>query len=356
MGRPRILVAGADPGTLDAVARSLGVDYDTEVVRDADAALARARQDAWDLIIADTAVPQVGGLALLRQLRAGEQTRTLPVMLLSASSDDAGGLAVAMAAGAVDYVTAPFSPDALRARVAARLESAQLLREAAAQQVEAAVLRGREQLQLVSDNVPALISYVDTECRYRWCNRAYTEWFAMPVSAVVGRTMREVLGDDAWKTIGPNIETALRGERVEYEAQAKYRVGGTRWIHAVYTPHRDDSGAVIGAIVMVHDITEARRSAEALVDSTSRFDLVRDGAEVGFWFCDLPFDKLIWDNRVKEHFWLPPDAEVTIETFYDRLHPDDRERTRAAIDASIANHTQYDIEYRTLSGSGGEKW
>ncbi len=223
-------------------------------------------------------------------------------------------------------------------------------------QFEAAVERGREQLQLVSDNVPALISYVDAERRYRWCNHAYTEWFNTPVSAVVGRTMREVVGEAAWQTIGPHVEAAFSGQRVEFEAEANYRTAGTRWIHAVYTPHRDAAGAVIGVVVMVHDITETRKSADALRDSTSRFDLVRDGAEVGFWFCDLPFEKLIWDNRVKEHFWLPPDAEVTIGTFYERLHPADRERTRHAIDASIANRTQYDIEYRTLSATGAEKW
>jgi PAS domain S-box-containing protein len=100
-----------------------------------------------------------------------------------------------------------------------------------------------------------------------------------------------------------------------------------------------------------------RALAEAdLRESKARFDLVKNSAKVGFWFCNLPFDKLNWDNRVKEHFWLPPDAEVTIDTFYEQLHPDDRERTRQAIDESIANRTQYEIEYRTLSSNGREKW
>src|SRR5262245_37131112 len=50
---------------------------------------------------------------------------------------------------------------------------------------------------------------------------------------------------------------------------------------------------------------------------------------VGFWYCDLPFNELVWDARVKEHFFLPHDARVTIDDFYARVHPDDRAPTRA---------------------------
>ncbi|MFO1500224.1 MAG: response regulator [Verrucomicrobiota bacterium] len=46
-----------------------------------------------------------------------------------------------------------------------------------------------------------------------------------------------------------------------------------------------------------------------------RIEFLTDAAQIGVWFCDLPFDKLEWDHRVKEHFWLPPDAAVTIQTF-----------------------------------------
>jgi signal transduction histidine kinase len=88
-----------------------------------------------------------------------------------------------------------------------------------------------------------------------------------------------------------------------------------------------------------------------------RRELVIRGAEVGVWYCPLPFDKLIWDERVKEHFHLPPNADVTIDTFYERLHPEDRERTRTAIERSIEARTSYDIDYRTVSPDGtATKW
>ncbi|HEU5116780.1 MAG TPA: PAS domain-containing sensor histidine kinase, partial [Isosphaeraceae bacterium] len=49
-------------------------------------------------------------------------------------------------------------------------------------------------------------------------------------------------------------------------------------------------------------------------------------------------------------------AEVTIDTFYQRVHPDDRLATRAAIERAIQNRTDYDIEYRTVAPDGHQRW
>jgi PAS domain S-box-containing protein len=88
-----------------------------------------------------------------------------------------------------------------------------------------------------------------------------------------------------------------------------------------------------------------------------QMEIVVKGAGVGVWYCPLPFDKLIWDEKVKEHFHLPASAVVTIEGFYDRLHPDDRDRGRRAMEISIEQKQPYDIDYRTVSPDGQhEKW
>ena len=97
-------------------------------------------------------------------------------------------------------------------------------------------------------------------------------------------------------------------------------------------------------------------ATEAVRAGQERLDLVVNSVDVGLWYCDLPFDKLEWNIKVKEHFGLPADADVTIDTFYERLHPDDRERTREAIDRSIRERSGYDIEYRTVGPDGRERW
>ena len=136
----------------------------------------------------------------------------------------------------------------------------------------------------------------------------------------------------------------------------RHVTGEWRWTAVRAVPLLNAHGSVHGWVGMNTDFTERKRAEEALRQYDERFDLVAEGADVGFWFCDLPFDTLIWDARVKEHFWLASEANVTIDTFYERLHPDDRERTRQAIAESIDNKTRYDIQYRTVSPKGDEKW
>ena len=102
---------------------------------------------------------------------------------------------------------------------------------------------------------------------------------------------------------------------------------------------------------------ERVRAEAALRESEERSAFVRSSSGVGFWYCDLPFDVLQWDDLVKAHFHLPPDAVVTIQAFYDRIHPDDREPTRQAIERSVASRTPYNTHYRTVDpDTGAVKW
>jgi PAS domain S-box-containing protein len=125
--------------------------------------------------------------------------------------------------------------------------------------------------------------------------------------------------------------------------------GSVGWTYSRAVPIFDSSGAILEWFGAASDITDRKRAQE-------RLDFVVNSGQIGLWYCDLPFDTLVWNEKVKQHFGLPPDAEVTIDTFYDRLHPDDREPTRRAIARSIAERSDYDIEYRTVGLDGRVRW
>lgn len=115
----RILVVEDEPGIalgLDADLRLEG--YELEIVSDGEAACRRAKETAFDLIILDVMIPKMDGFAVCRELRrSGLRT---PIIMLTAKTHEAEKV-LGLELGADDYVTKPFSPMELRARVKAVL-------------------------------------------------------------------------------------------------------------------------------------------------------------------------------------------------------------------------------------------
>src|SRR5437762_5230913 len=74
------------------------------------------------------------------------------------------------------------------------------------EQAEAALRESEERLRLIANNVPALISYVDREQRYRFSNRTYDDWFGIPYERMLGRTVGDIFGDEAYGRMRPDIE------------------------------------------------------------------------------------------------------------------------------------------------------
>jgi PAS domain S-box-containing protein len=124
--------------------------------------------------------------------------------------------------------------------------------------------KAREELALVADAVPVLISYVGKDGRYVRVNRAYERWFNLRREDVEGRHLRDVLGEEAFARIQPHVEAAFAGHRAAFEGVLPYRTGGTRHVRAEYMPTRDAAGDVTGYIGLVTDVTAAKQGEQAL--------------------------------------------------------------------------------------------
>jgi signal transduction histidine kinase len=181
---------------------------------------------------------------------------------------------------------------------------------------------------------------------------------------VVGRTLAEALPEAVEQGYLSLLDEVYRtgkaytawGAKFVYQASP----GGPpeeRFVDFIYQPMTDPDGAVTGILVQGVDVTARARADRALELNRSRLDYATRLSGVGFWYCNLPFDNLEWDERVKEHFFFAPDAKVTIDDFYSRIHTDDRAPTRDAIEASIRDKTPYDIVYRTVHPTTAQvKW
>jgi PAS domain S-box-containing protein len=118
-------------------------------------------------------------------------------------------------------------------------------------------------LRFATDSADFLISYVDRDLVYRYANRAYEAWFGFPSADICGRTMGDILGDEAVESLKPYIGRALQGERITYETDIVYKHSGPRHVRASYVPDIRDDGRVVGFAVLVSDVTEQRRDQEA---------------------------------------------------------------------------------------------
>jgi two-component system alkaline phosphatase synthesis response regulator PhoP len=117
----RILVVEDDRDIAELVAHYLErAGHAATIVSSGPEALAAARRDRPDLLILDRMLPGLDGLEVCRTLRADRQTSDLPIIMLTARAEESDRVA-GLEFGADDYVTKPFSPKELVARVNAQL-------------------------------------------------------------------------------------------------------------------------------------------------------------------------------------------------------------------------------------------
>jgi DNA-binding response OmpR family regulator len=119
--RPLVLVADDEEDILALVSFRLEeAGYEVAQAEDGDAALKLARELKPDLAVIDVMMPRKDGYEVTEDMRAGEDTKDVPVILLTARVQESD-VKRGFEAGADDYIKKPFSPDELRSRVQAVL-------------------------------------------------------------------------------------------------------------------------------------------------------------------------------------------------------------------------------------------
>ncbi|PLC42577.1 hybrid sensor histidine kinase/response regulator [Ralstonia pickettii] len=130
------------------------------------------------------------------------------------------------------------------------------------QQTLAALAESEFQLQWLTESVPFPLVQIDPEHRVRFANRAYAQRFGLQSEDVLGRHLRELMGEAAYARVLSHLNDAFSGQRVEFEMELPYPASvGRRFVHAAYSPQRGPDGRVQALVCVVEDITE-RKDAE----------------------------------------------------------------------------------------------
>ncbi len=119
-------------------------------------------------------------------------------------------------------------------------------------------------IRLITDNVPALIGYLNADLVYEFTNKVYEEWYCWPRGMMLGQSLREVHSEQHCQRLDAYVARALAGESVTFEFAETNINNQERYMLRSYVPNMLASGEVVGIFVLIRDITERRRTAEAL--------------------------------------------------------------------------------------------
>jgi diguanylate cyclase (GGDEF)-like protein/PAS domain S-box-containing protein len=130
--------------------------------------------------------------------------------------------------------------------------------------------RNQRRLRAIADNTPAFVVHVNTEERYTFANAYAGKMLGVQPGVLIGRSLREVTGEQAYAEIKPRIDAVLRGETVTFETERDY-AGAHFYFQCTYTPDRAPDGELVGFYAMIFDISNLKL-AEHKLEKLARHD------------------------------------------------------------------------------------
>ena len=261
-------------------------EYEVESAVNGVEALKKARQSPPDLIVSDILMPEMDGFELCRQVKRDTALHNIPFIFYTATYTGARDEHFALSLGASRFVLKPEDPSRFLMIIEEVLSdhakgeltvpdkpsaSDEVLEhmhaEALTKKLDKKlheIEKQKEHLQLITDAMPVLMSDIGNDCCYRYVNKTYEDWYNISRTEIIGKHVRDIIGEEAFKLIEPHINTALEGEPVKFETRLPTQDDSERYILARYIPHNDDSDSAAGFFELVSDITERKQAEQEL--------------------------------------------------------------------------------------------
>ncbi len=115
-----------------------------------------------------------------------------------------------------------------------------------------------------TESAGAMVSFIDTNEILVYVNQNYAAWFGLAPADMVGLSLREMYGADAYTAFSPYMQRALSGETVRYERELRKPGGTAAWISVDLRAHRDASGKLMGVFASSLAVDELKRTRDAL--------------------------------------------------------------------------------------------
>ncbi|MEM9028546.1 MAG: diguanylate cyclase [Pseudomonadota bacterium] len=194
------------------------------------------------------------------------------------------------------------------------------IRDVTARELAASeIIENERLLSLVTDALPELVTYYDTEKVLRFVNTTGERWYHRPRQELIGMPLCAVIGEAASLAIEPWVQQALNGREVRQRAEVTYPDGITRSVELSYTPDVAPNGEVLGFVALVVDVTAHRNIEKELIASQTRFLDAIDAMPDGFAYYDAEDRLQIFNKQYQSIFAKSGDAIAVGKTFEEIL-------------------------------------
>jgi two-component system cell cycle sensor histidine kinase/response regulator CckA len=210
-----------------------------------------------------------------------------------------------------------------------------------------------------ADAFPDIVARFDRDLRHLYVNRRAEEVTGRPAGDFIGRSNRELGMPDSlvelWDAKIREVFSTGRPLTVEF---AFHGPGGARQFESRIAPELAEDGQVATVIGVTRDVTERKRLEERLREHQAFLEKAQEVAHVGSWISGPgPDDPLSWSHETCRIFGFEESAfDGRVATFFDRVHPEDRERVGAAARAALATGMPYEVDHRIVRPDGSVRW
>src|SRR6476646_1988686 len=208
----------------------------------------------------------------------------------------------------------------------------------------------------LADLLPVMTAYVDRSETFRFVNKPYADWLEMPRKDILGKTMRERVGEEVYAARKALIDAAMAGERKFFAATFDHPTRGTLALQVDYVPWvARGSSEPNGICLVLADMTEPRATERALRESEERFRRIANSAPVLMWVTRLDRVRDFVNPAYAEFVGLPLE-EARVYDWRQAIHPDDVERLVAESLAGEASLQRFTLEARYRRHDGEYRW
>lgn len=220
-----------------------------------------------------------------------------------------------------------------------------------------AVSRANDDLENLLRSTEIATVFLDNDKNIRSFTPAIESIYSL-IETDVGRPLEKFVPSVADMPPLPDFAELLRRRQSNDDSPVEHAVragDGSCYLRRV-NAYRNREGEVDGMVVTFTDVTELRRSQDELAETQARFKLAMQVSGAAAWAINVETGAVVSNANLERLFGVEPGSNPPLEAYIEKIDRSDQQRIRNAINRSIRDGNEYDVEYRVFPGDDEVRW